>query len=256
MFTAIESMASGGTTARRVLALDTATEACSVALAVDGRIFSRHEQAGRTHTARLAPMVQAVLTEVGVSVGELDALVCGIGPGSFAGVRIGVAYAKGLALALDLPVLGIGSLEMLAAPHLASGAQGVVTAIDARMGEVYFAAYARDAEGAVQTVVAPCVRPPAEVPALPAGEWMAVGTGWNAYAQSLPAACGIAPLRIDGDALPNAADALRLALPRLASGQGVDAGLLTPVYLRDKVALTAAEQAARRAGQSAVSPAR
>lgn len=192
-------------------------------------------------------MVQDVLDEAGVRVRELDALVCGIGPGSFSGVRIGVAYAKGLALALDVPVLGVGSLETLAAPCFAAGAQRVAVAIDARMGEVYFAAYGRDADDTLQTVTIPCVRSPAAVPRLPAGTWIAAGTGWGVYADVLSAACGIAPLRIDGDALPHAADALRLALPRLAAGQGGDAGRLTPVYLRDKVALTAAEQAARRA---------
>ena len=98
----------------KLLALDTATEACSVALWLDGRIEQRYEAVGRGHSQRLPQMLQELLVDCGVAAGQLDGIACGIGPGSFAGVRIGVGFAKGLALGLDRPVLPVTSLAMLA----------------------------------------------------------------------------------------------------------------------------------------------
>ncbi|TAJ50831.1 MAG: tRNA (adenosine(37)-N6)-threonylcarbamoyltransferase complex dimerization subunit type 1 TsaB [Nevskiaceae bacterium] len=231
----------------KLLALDTATEACSVALWIDGALLERFELAGRDHTQRLPAMLHALMAEAGLGYSQLDGLVCGLGPGSFAGVRIGVAYLQGLALAHDQPALGVSSLAMLAQGAIrAHGAERVLAAIDARMDEVYYAAYLRDAAGlAVPQGEARVCRP--ELVPEDSGPWHAVGTGWGRYESVLRATSGSELLMVDGEALPRAGDALRLALPGFQSGAAGDAGLLAPIYLRNRIALTLVEQAALRA---------
>lgn len=228
---------------RRVLAVDTATEACSVALAVDGEIRERFEIAGREHTARLLPMVHGLLGEAGVTFAQLDAIACGIGPGSFAGVRIGVGFVKGLALALDRPVIPVTSLATLAAGAAAS-ADAVVAAIDARLEEVYAGIYAIES-GAPRALAAEQVCAPAELRATLPPRWIGVGSGWQTHGAALTAALGT-PVAIDGAALPHAADLLRLALPELEAGRMISADALLPMYLRDRVALNLEEQALAR----------
>lgn len=232
-----------------ILALDTATEACSVAMHVDGRIIERFEIAGRSHTERLMPMLQALMAEAGLAFAQLDGIACGVGPGSFAGVRIGVGFVKGLALALDRPVVGVSSLPALALGAQRAGAGPVLAAIDARMNEVYWGAYRVGADGLPQALLPEAVCAPAEVPRAEAGDWAAVGTGWGAYAEALRQAAGVAPQHVDAEALPHAGDILRLALPAFRAGQGGSADALAPVYLRNKVALTLVEQAVLRASR-------
>jgi tRNA threonylcarbamoyladenosine biosynthesis protein TsaB len=224
----------------KLLAIDTATEACSAALLLDGRTLARSEVAGRSHTERLLPMVSGLLAEAGVGVRQLDGIVCGIGPGSFAGVRIGVGYVKGLALASDRPVLGVTSLAMLA---MQASAPRVIAAIDARMNEVYVGAFEREAGGAPRLLRAEWVGAPATLAPYP-GTWSAVGTGWGAYEDALRAATGAQIDVIDGAALPRAEHALQIAAPRL--GEFVNADSLVPLYVRNKVALTLEEQAQKR----------
>ena len=236
----------------KLLALDTATEACSVALWVDGALLERFELAGRDHTQRLPVMLHALMAEAGLGYSQLDGLVCGLGPGSFAGVRIGVAYLQGLALAHGQPALGVSSLAMLAQGAIRrSGAEQVLAAIDARMDEVYYAAYGRDAAGLALPLGEARVCRPELVPAQP-GRWLAVGTGWGRYEPVLRAATAADLLAVDGQALPTAGDALRLALPAFVSGAAGDAGLLAPIYLRNRIALTLREQAALRAKSPAL----
>jgi tRNA threonylcarbamoyladenosine biosynthesis protein TsaB len=229
------------------LAVDTATEACSVAVAVDGAVRERFEPMQREHTEKLLPMIQAVLADAGKSVAQLDGIVCGIGPGSFAGLRIGIGVVKGLALARDLPVAGVSSLAMLArrAQRL-HGAVQVAAVIDARMSEVYFGAYGRDAAGLPAALLADQVCGPAQVPALPAGAWTGVGTGWGRYEAALRAGFNADIAGVDAAALPHAEDALALGLPVLEAGRGQPADALAPAYLRDRVALTVQEQARLR----------
>jgi tRNA threonylcarbamoyladenosine biosynthesis protein TsaB len=229
------------------LAVDTATEACSVAIAVDGAVLERFEPMQREHTQRLLPMIQAVLAEAGTSVARLDGIACGIGPGSFAGLRIGLGVVKGLALARDLPVAGVSSLAMLAQRALrAVGATHVAAVIDARMSEVYFGAYGRDAAGLASSILADRVCPPAQVPVLPEGHWTAVGTGWGRYEAVLRSGVRAALGAVDATALPHAGEALALGIPVLAAGRGQSADALAPAYLRDRVALTVQEQASLR----------
>lgn len=230
----------------KILALDTATEACSAALAVEGRVLARSERAGRSHTERLVPMVQSLMAEAGLSYAQLDGYVCGIGPGSFAGVRIGLGFMKGLALAADRPAVGVSSLEMLALPALEAGAARVLAVIDARMSEVYWAGFEPDASGLPQVVVEEQVGLPQALPRRTEVDWTGVGTGWGRYEPVLCEALGQRPLRIVGDVLPQAADALRIGLPRLRDGAGLSLDQLVPRYLRNKVALTLTEQQALR----------
>ncbi len=237
--------------AMRLLAVDTATEACSAALMIDGGVVERFEVAGRTHTERLLPTVQGLLAEAGIKPAQLDGLVAGVGPGSFAGSRIAVGLVKGMALALDRPVVGVGSLAMLAQAAADAGAQRVLACIDARMSEVYWGAYERDAQGLVRPLLADAVTPPGEIACELAGEgWHAVGTGWGTYEALLRQRLGIGIAELDGGALPHAATALRLALPIFQAGQGMSGDDLAPAYLRDRVALTLVEQQAARAAKA------
>ncbi|HEY1075863.1 MAG TPA: tRNA (adenosine(37)-N6)-threonylcarbamoyltransferase complex dimerization subunit type 1 TsaB [Fontimonas sp.] len=233
---------------RCVLAIDTATEACSAALQIDGRLLTRFDRAGRTHTEQLMPMVLGLMAEAGIGFAQLDGYVCGVGPGSFAGVRIGVGYVKGLALAVERPVVGVSSLAMLALPALDARPQAqVVAAIDARMDEIYLAQFRADAAGLPQRIGDEQVCPPAALALAPVGAAaVGVGSGWQRYRPELERALGAAPLEIDDQALPRAASALRIALPQLLAGAGIAADDLQPVYLRNKVALTLVEQQARR----------
>lgn len=235
----------------RLLALDTATEACSVAILVDGRTLARFEVAGRSHTQQMLPMVHGLMAEAGLSFAQLDALVCGIGPGSFAGVRIGVGFMKGLALSLDRPVVGISSLAMLAQGAIDAGATRVIASIDARMNEIYVGTFQRGADGLAQALGAARVEPPDVFDEPASGPWHGVGTGWGTYEAALRTGTKGELLKVDGAALPHAQAALKLAQLMLAAGQALTADALEPLYLRDKVALTLEEQVQLRASRAA-----
>ena len=233
---------------KNFLAIDTATEACSVAIAIDGVIRERFEPMQREHTQKLLPMIEAVLAEAGLAIGQLDGLACGIGPGSFAGLRIGLGVVKGIALARDLPVVGVSSLAMLAQrPMRLAGAEQVACVIDARMSEVYVGAFVRGPDGLAASALAERVCAAAAAPTLPPGSWIGVGTGWGRYESELRGAMRGTVASLDAAALPHAEDALVLALPQFAAGKTLSADVLTPAYLRDNVALTLTEQQALRA---------
>lgn len=231
----------------KVLAIDTAGEACSAALSVDGVVSDRYEHAPRRHADLILHMVDAVLAEGGLRLEDLDGIAFGRGPGSFTGVRIAAGVAQGLALAADLPVVGVSDLEAVAhelAAELADGAgpddvTGVVVAQDARMGEVYAGAWRLETAGRLVPEFEECVSAPGSVPALHAGTWLAAGTGFGVHAETLEAAlCADgASLRIhDAGRLARAATIVSLAAERLAAGEGRDAAEALPVYLRDEVA--------------------
>lgn len=232
----------------RLFAVDTATEACSCALWDDGRVLERYDRVGRSHTERLLPMVQSLMGEAGLRFSDLDGLVCSVGPGSFAGLRIGLGYAKGLALALDLPVLGVSTLAMLAQAVIDDGARQVLPCINARTDEVYFGYYAADPEGLAVAMQAEVACAPAQVRiTVPhQGEFAAPGSGWARAEPLLSAALGFRPGHLQPEAWPRASMALKLALPRWLVGERAGAEDLLPVYLRDSVALTLAEQAIAR----------
>lgn len=234
----------------RLLALDTATEACSAALWLDGAIHARLTLAGRSHTQQMLPMVHALVADAGLRFAQLDGFVCGVGPGSFAGVRIGVGFVKGLALSLDRPVVGVDSLAMLAQAAVEAGAKQVLASIDARMNEVYFGAFEADASKRARPCGVRCVAPPDAITEPGIGAWHAVGTGWGTYEAALRRSVRAEIAQVDGHALPRAEHALRLAHPLFERGDTISADALAPLYLRDKVALTLEEQAQLRAPRS------
>ena len=215
----------------RILAIDTATEACSAALWNDGTLSAHFEICPREHTQRILPLVQEVLTESGATLTELDALAFGRGPGSFTGVRIGIGIAQGLALGAELPMIGVSTLATMAqGAWRKTGATRVLAAIDARMGEVYWAEYQRDEQGVwhgEETAVA-------ERLAQLSGEWATVGTGWQAW-PDLAKASGLT-LSSGEIELPAAEDMLPLACYLLAAGKTVAVEKAEPVYLRNEVA--------------------
>ncbi|MFC3395693.1 tRNA (adenosine(37)-N6)-threonylcarbamoyltransferase complex dimerization subunit type 1 TsaB [Brenneria rubrifaciens] len=222
----------------RILALDTATEACSVALWNDGEIHSVFEVCPREHTQRVLPMVQQVLAESGLTLGELDAVAFGQGPGSFTGVRIGIGIAQGLALGAELPMIGVSTLATMAQGAFRRvNASQVLAAIDARMGEVYWAHYQRSVDGVWQGESSEAVLTPQQVQTLTAelrGEWATVGTGWQTY----PDLVNRAALTLrDGEMpLPQAEDLLPLALAQWRAGKAVSVEQAQPCYLRNEVA--------------------
>ncbi|NZA26749.1 tRNA (adenosine(37)-N6)-threonylcarbamoyltransferase complex dimerization subunit type 1 TsaB [Luteimonas sp. SJ-92] len=231
-----------------LLAFETATEACSVALWTDAGLLERFELAPRRHAELALPWAEALLAEAGIARAQLDAVAIGRGPGAFTGVRLGIALAQGIALALDLPVVPVSTLAALAMRARPAGAADarILAAIDARMGEVYAGAFQRRGDG-LAAMAAERVAPPDAV-ALPdeAPGWLGVGTGFAAADGALAMRLGPAMRSIDAAALPRAGDVARLAAAEFAAGGGVAPESLEPAYLRDNVALTLAEQQARR----------
>lgn len=239
----------------KLLALETSTEACSVALYLDGEVRERFELAPRRHAELALPWAEALLAEAGVARRQLDAIALGRGPGAFTGVRLAIALAQGIALALDRPLLPVSTLAVLAlrARVLAGAAEPaapaplrVCAAIDARMGEVYTGAFALDGD-ALTALDTESVRPPAhaELPGSADG-WLGVGTGFAAADGALRVRLGQRLAAVDAQALPHAADLARLAAAAYARGEQVAPERVEPAYLRDNVALTLAEQAALR----------
>ncbi|MEV3840234.1 tRNA (adenosine(37)-N6)-threonylcarbamoyltransferase complex dimerization subunit type 1 TsaB [Aeromonas dhakensis] len=220
----------------KILAVDTATEACSAALLVGEKVFSRWEEAPRDHTRKILPMVQAVLDEAGVTLDELDAIAFGRGPGSFTGVRIGIGVAQGLAFGAGVPLIGISTLAAMAqGAHRLDGAEQVLTAIDARMNEVYFGRYEL-IDGRMQLVGDEVVSDPAalvDVRGTLAGRVTCVGTGFETYGETLAALAD--ELVASQVRFPAAEDMLPLARSAWLAGEAVAVEQATPVYLRDKV---------------------
>lgn len=217
-----------------LLALDTATEACSVALLHEGRVLSHYEVIPRLHAQRVLPMIRDLLAEAGVALSAVDAIAFGRGPGAFTGVRIAVGVVQGLAFALERPVLPVSNLAVLAQRALREqGARQVAAAIDARMDEVYWGCY-REEQGEMRLAGIEAVLPPEQacLPRDATGDWFGAGTGWGTYGARIPLhLCGQDP-----GMLPHAQDLLSLAGFAWARGEAVIADQAQPVYLRDKVA--------------------
>jgi tRNA threonylcarbamoyladenosine biosynthesis protein TsaB len=223
----------------RILALDTSTEYLSLALWQDGSLSVREMLAQQKHSSLVLPLLREMLDETGLELNALDGIAFGAGPGSFTGLRIACGVAQGLAFGADLPVLGVCTLEALAqqANH-----EKVIACLDARMGEVYHAAYQRDGAGWA-AVCAPSLCHPTAVPRLESAGWYGIGSGWDAYAETLKAAypgTGIIP-----NAFPLARHIAQLAAPGFAHGDGKPAHEVQPLYLRNKVALTTQERASK-----------
>ena len=227
----------------RLLAIETATEACSIAVLVDGAVIERFEIAPRRHTELALPWAEALLAEAGIAKSQLDAIAVGRGPGAFTGVRLAIALAQGIALALDRPLLPVSTLATLA---MQSTGERILAAIDARMGEIYVASFQRKGDGLVATSDEVVIAPDAYVP--PDGnDWHAVGTGFAAVDGALVARLQGWLATVDAAALPHAADVARLGALAFARGEAIAPERIEPAYLRNNVALTILEQQALRA---------
>ena len=229
----------------KLLAIETATESCSAALLGDDCLLTRSQLAPRRHTELLLPMCEELLAEAGIKRRDLDAIAVGRGPGAFTGVRLAISAAQGIALALGIPVVPVSSLAALAMQAPDNGAP-ILAVIDARMGEIYAGAFRRTADGLVEPIGVESVGN-ADVLQLPeASVWNVVGSGWTSYRDALAARLPAAPLWADGERYPQAVDVARLAAPLARDGHSVAPEYALPVYLRDKVALTTAEQVGAR----------
>lgn len=224
--------------ALKLIAFDTSTELCSAALLLDGDCRVREEMAGNRHSQLVLPMVSELLAEAGLRLADLDGLAFGMGPGSFTGLRIGCGIAQGLALGADLPVVGVGTLEALA---YGQDAEQVYACLDARMHEVYAAAYRREGDRMICTMV-PGVFKPDAVPLPDDAGWLGCGSGFAAYAESLRQRLGDTLADTRPEAYPHARDIAELALPRFLAGEAGSPDSAEPVYVRDKVALKTCER--------------
>ena len=225
----------------RLLALDAATEACSVALLVDGALISRTIESGKSNALKILSLAEEVLAEAQVSLSMLDGLAASIGPGAFTGVRVSVSVAQGLAFGADLKVVPVTTLEALALQALEGPDSRALACLDARMGEVYWGCFAWDEACGVRQSGALHVGPPGSVALEQSGLYQGVGRGFSSYPQ-LAALPGVSTDAARSAALPNAREIACLGALRLQTA-GLDAADLKPLYLRDKVAFTAAERA-------------
>lgn len=224
----------------RFAAIETSGDWCSVALWLDGEMVSLERRTSAGHSELALPLLERLLAGAGLARGQLDAVAFGAGPGSFTGLRIACGIAQGLAFARGLPVAGVSCLEAIAEE---ADAARVLACIDARMREVYYAALEREPGGGWRAVLAPQCVPPAEAPRPPGTGWTGCGSGFGAYAETLRNRMASVLGPVLPQVHPTALAIARLAAPRLLAGEGVDAALAAPVYLRDKVALTMQEQA-------------
>ncbi|WP_426417309.1 tRNA (adenosine(37)-N6)-threonylcarbamoyltransferase complex dimerization subunit type 1 TsaB [Aestuariirhabdus sp. LZHN29] len=215
-----------------LLAFDTATEACSVALDLNGDISSEWALIPRQHSEQILPMIDRLLASAGITLSQVDAIAFGRGPGAFTGVRIATAIVQGLAFAADKPVVPVSTLAALAQQAVRRHrAQKILAAIDARMDEVYWAGYEVVDDALVEVVTEQVCAP--ELVQLPACRdgWVGVGTGWG-FSDRI----ALLPDRVEVDVYPHAEDIVRLAQPSFCRGEAVEASLALPVYLRNQVA--------------------
>jgi len=218
----------------KLLAIDTVTEACSVALLHNNDIRECYEVTPRGHSQRVLPMVDELLSQADLKLAQLDAIVMDRGPGSFTGVRIGVSVVQGLAFAVDLPVISISSLAALAqAAWREQGSEQVLSVIDARMGEVYWGYYQLN-NGRMCLLAEEAVSPVESI-IQQLGKWLAVGSGCQTYRDAF-FTVGVDCINSDEDYYPRAASLLELARFDWAEKKLLSAEMAQPVYLRDKVA--------------------
>ncbi len=228
----------------KILAVDTATEACSAALYIEGEINERFEIAPREHARLLLPMLDSLMAEAELKPQQLDAIAFGCGPGSFTGLRIATGVMQGIAYGADLPVVPVSTLAAISQACLHKTAYDTVfTAVDARMGEIYWAVYQRDKQGFAQLIGKEKVQPASEVDGLQLTGY-GIGSGWQGYAQELSARLGAQLIAYDADYLPHAAEIALLGAVGVERQKTVSVEQAMPVYLRDKVAKTTAERAA------------
>ena len=227
----------------RLLALDTSTEYLSLALLLEDKCYSRDMHAGQTHSQLILPLLRELLTEAGIELHDLDGIAFGAGPGSFTGLRIGCGVAQGLAFGANLTVVGVSTLLAMAQGAVMenAGTERVIACLDARMGEVYYAAYAKNGAG-WDEISPPGLYKPAAVPPLPADGWVGVGSGWAVYGDVLKTCFARQIDRTMPEAYPHASAIAALAKPMFEAGLGLPAAEAAPIYIRNKVALKTSER--------------
>ena len=228
----------------QILSIDTSTEFLSLALWLNGRVLSRDIHAGQTHSQQILPTLRELLDEAKVELTTLDGIAFGAGPGSFTGLRIACGVAQGLAFGANLPVVAVSTLQALAQQ---SGAEKVIACLDARMGEIYHAAYEKN-KGEWIEVSAPALFKPEDAPKVAGGDWVGVGTGWLVYPEALQAVYGEQLREMpapDHHSHPTASSIAELALSTFEAGLARPAHEAAPIYIRNKVALKMSERVNR-----------
>lgn len=225
----------------KILSIETATEHGSVALLHDGELLVRRIEGAANHSEAVLRDLRELLIEAGLAVTQLDAIAFGAGPGAFTGLRLACGVAQGLALGAGLGIAAIGSLQALA---LQTDARRVFVATDARMGEVYHAAFELDAEGVPMPLGQVGCSQPLELE-LPAGDWFAAGSAFKVWPQELEARLLGRLTGCRPDMVPRAEEVARLGAVAVARGALTPPELAAPLYVRDKVAFTTAERLAR-----------
>ena len=221
-----------------ILAFDTSTEYLSLALLKGGETSSYDCNAGQTHSQIILPQIQALLDSANLQLSDLQGIAFGAGPGSFTGVRIAAGVAQGLGFGANLPVVSACTLLALAE---ASGADKVIACLDARMGEVYHAAYEK-INDEWQCIIEPGLHKPDAVPAIAGAGWVGAGSGWQTYAEQLSFAYAAQLHATQPQLLPTAEAILKLALPIFAKGEAKSASEAMPIYIRNRVALKTVER--------------
>ena len=221
----------------KILAIETATDACSAALLIDDSVKQELHIAPREHVKIILPMIDRLLATAELKVNQLDAIAFGRGPGSFTGLRIATGIAQGIAFSADLPVAPVSTLAALAQGCVREyKASKILAALDARMQEVYWGIYQSNKNGLVELQGTETVCAPSQVELPDAHNWTGAGSGWDTYKESMQERC---ENKIDAtypDQRPQAEDVARLAIQLIESGQTVPAEEAHPIYLRDNVA--------------------
>ena len=222
----------------KFLGFDTSSCYCSIALWIDGEILSRSILAEQRHSELLLPILQELLAKSELTLTHLDGIAFGAGPGSFTGLRIACGVAQGLAFGSGLPVIGISTLEALAQQ---AGANNVITAIDARMGEIYHAAYIKSADN-WENVSAPILCLPRYAPLMTGDNWVGCGSGFDKHSDKLKRHYGSSIRRFELSLFPHAREMAQLAAQSFKQGLGFDPVEIAPIYIRNKIALKESER--------------
>ncbi|MDH5594095.1 MAG: tRNA (adenosine(37)-N6)-threonylcarbamoyltransferase complex dimerization subunit type 1 TsaB [Gammaproteobacteria bacterium] len=222
----------------KLLAIDTATEACSAALLIEGNVQSEYQIAPQQHADLILPMVEKLLAEAAIKLNQLDAIAFGRGPGSFTGVRIATSVTQGLAYGADIPVVPVSTLATMAQRiYREQQKSKVLAVIDARISEVYWAVYQLDKNNLMQLQGEESVIAPENVPLPEGDDWYGVGTGWGSYRAQLENRLGNRITGSQSKYFPHAMDMIPQAVFSFEQGLAVPAEQALPVYLRDKVAV-------------------
>jgi tRNA threonylcarbamoyladenosine biosynthesis protein TsaB len=226
-----------------LLALDTSTEFLSLALQLNDKMFTQFQQAGNASSELILPQIQALLEQAKVKLTDLDGIAFGAGPGAFTGVRIACGVAQGLGFGANIPVVGVNTLLAVAE---ASGQDKVVVCLDARMGEIYYAAFIKQENEWLEIhetkVCKPEAAPLLPSEASPKNTWVGVGSGWTVYGEILSNIYAENLAKTLPNVTPTAEAILQLAAPIFAAGNAKPASEAAPIYIRNRVALTTQER--------------